>query len=233
MEQAEYNRAVNAGRGIAYANGIWVPRGFEHKAHRYFASAPDMQYAVQMCYERRVAVQAGGNIGAWPQWLSHRFDKVYTFEPEAINFECLLLNAKSTNIYATRAALSDEEENVELVFSKENIGGHSIRRLDYPKAVPKLLPTVTPAVKIDSLNLQTCDLIVLDVEGWEYNALNGGLDTIKAYAPVIMIEERGHGKKKGEGHTFEDIMALLPPGYMIMKRVAHDVVLARPDRRRQ
>ena len=41
---------------------------------------------------------------------------------------------------------------------------------------------------IDDLNLTECDLIMLDVEGYELHALNGAIETIKKYGPVICIE---------------------------------------------
>jgi hypothetical protein len=45
-----------------------------------------------------------------------------------------------------------------------------------------------PSIKIDDLNLTDCNLIQLDVEGYELNALLGGIKTIKKYKPVLCIE---------------------------------------------
>ncbi len=36
-----------------------------------------------------VAVQAGGNCGLWPRELGQKFETVYTFEPDPVNFRCL------------------------------------------------------------------------------------------------------------------------------------------------
>ena len=41
---------------------------------------------------------------------------------------------------------------------------------------------------IDDLNLPGCDLIQLDLEGYEFYALQGGIETIKKHKPVIVIE---------------------------------------------
>ena len=43
-------------------------------------------------------------------------------------------------------------------------------------------------MKIDDLNLPYCDLIQLDVEGYEYNAILGGIETIKTNRPILCIE---------------------------------------------
>ena len=47
-----------------------------------------------------------------------------------------------------------------------------------------------PTLLIDDLNLTECDLIMLDVEGYELHALNGAIETIKKYGPVICVEHQ-------------------------------------------
>jgi len=43
-------------------------------------------------------------------------------------------------------------------------------------------------VIIDELNLPSCGLIQLDIEGYEYFALLGAQNTIEKYHPVIIVE---------------------------------------------
>jgi hypothetical protein len=45
-----------------------------------------------------------------------------------------------------------------------------------------------PMLAIDSLNLDACDLIQLDVEGYEQFAIQGARRTIEAHRPVIIAE---------------------------------------------
>jgi hypothetical protein len=47
---------------------------------------------------------------------------------------------------------------------------------------------VVPTVIIDELNLPSCGLIQLDIEGYEYFALLGAQNTIEKYHPVIIVE---------------------------------------------
>ena len=47
---------------------------------------------------------------------------------------------------------------------------------------------MTPTIIIDNLNLPGCDLIQLDIEGYELKALKGAIETIKKYKPVICVE---------------------------------------------
>jgi hypothetical protein len=46
-------------------------------------------------------------------------------------------------------------------------------------------------VTIDSLNLQQCDYIKIDVEGAEILVLTGALNTINQFHPIIFFEENG------------------------------------------
>ena len=44
---------------------------------------------------------------------------------------------------------------------------------------------------MDSLNLERCDFIKIDIEGAEYLAFLGGENTIKKFKPVIAFEHHG------------------------------------------
>jgi FkbM family methyltransferase len=45
-----------------------------------------------------------------------------------------------------------------------------------------------PMLMIDTLKLDACDLIQLDVEGYEGKVLEGAIETIIRYKPVITVE---------------------------------------------
>ncbi len=196
------------------ADGRWTPVGSEKAWDRYANRAKDMSLAVQMCPKRRIAVQAGGNIGAWPVWLSKRFQQVLTFEPEKVNYDCLIRNVEPyANIETYNAALSDRVGEAFLNVCR-SIGSHHVSA------------TGSQAVKlltIDSFNLEALDYIVLDVEGFEWEALAGADETIRRFRPIIQVEDRGHGATKGQGKTFTDIINLLQ-GYQIQTRVGRDVI---------
>jgi FkbM family methyltransferase len=193
--------------------GHWTPLGSEKAWERYARRANDMLPAVGLCRQLRTVIQAGGNIGAWPVWLAANFVDVMTFEPEKTNYQCLVRNTEAHhNITPYHAALSDAVGTVNLKVCK-SIGSHH------------LIPGEgsIQALTIDGFGLNTVDLIVLDVEGAEWHALKGGLETIKRCRPIIQIEDRGHGTKKGFGTTFDDIVELLD-GYGVHQRIGRDVI---------
>jgi len=49
-------------------------------------------------------------------------------------------------------------------------------------------PGPIPVLLLDSFNFPKVDLLQLDVEGFEYNALLGAVRTINKHRPVIVLE---------------------------------------------
>lgn len=161
-------------------------------------------------------VQAGGNVGVWPKRYAKYFEQVITFEPYFRNFYCLSYNVKEENVVKMNCGVgrtnsfakvvNDEPNNngaVRLEESKENFG--------------------VPVVSIDSLNLNSCGLIQFDIEGYEHFAIEGALETIKKFRPVICLELKGHGEKYGCPDELT-ISLLNRMGYVLIERVRKDSI---------
>lgn len=126
---------------------------------------------------RKTVVQAGGNAGFYPKQYSSLFNTVYTFEPDWLNFYCLTLNNPSENVIKTQGCFGNEHRLISLSITEKNRGKNFVSGSG-----------IIPTFKIDNLKLESCGLIQLDVEGFEYYALLGGIDTIKYFKPVIVLE---------------------------------------------
>lgn len=152
---------------------------------------------------RRVVLQAGGNCGIFAREYAKLFENVYTFEPDPVLFHCLSRNISSRNVIKIQAALGNTREMVSTTNDiSVNVGGTHISR---GGNIPTLL--------IDDLNLPILDLLHLDIEGYEYNALRGGVNTIMRCKPVICLEN-GEGHASRYGNTLSDIsMFLTSLGY--------------------
>ena len=129
---------------------------------------------------RDVVVQAGGNCGLYPRLLSNIFQVVYTFEPDPLNFYCLTRNCQKDNIVKYQAALGSDHSSISVHrHTQENVGMHQ---------VTKNQDGFLMQLKIDDLDLRYCDLICLDIEGYEINALNGATETLKKFKPTVVVE---------------------------------------------
>lgn len=136
---------------------------------------------VKYLTHKRVVIQAGGNLGLYPRLFSDFFDYVYTFEPDTRNFHYLTLNCQKDNIYKFNAALGDKHAMVQVNrISRQNYGMHKVDH------VPE---GTVPQLKIDDFDWQFCDMIQLDVEGYEEYILQGGIETIRKFKPLITLEK--------------------------------------------
>lgn len=130
---------------------------------------------------KNVVVQAGGNCGFYVKQYAEMFRMVYTFEPDPLNFFCLNLNVTGRNVVKFQACLGDKHEMVGLDNYLNDSGSTHVTQAKGPQSV-------VPTMKIDDLNLDACDLIHLDIEGYELFALRGAVETIKKFKPVIAFE---------------------------------------------
>jgi FkbM family methyltransferase len=132
---------------------------------------------------RTAVVQAGGNLGIFPKHLSSEFETVYTFEPDPVCFKALQANAPQPNIIKIQAALGEHHGLV---------GTCSIRRdgkTNNHEGITHVVPNgVIPTLRIDDLALRVCDLIYLDIEGGELQALRGAQETLRRCRPVVCCE---------------------------------------------
>lgn len=178
--------------------------------------AADLEAVYPLCRSFRVAVQAGGNCGIWPAALGKKFERVYTFEPDPMNFRCLCANAPAENIIKFNAALGYRHEMIDLVRQPDNCGAHSVAR-DAKGGLPTLC--------IDDLSLRECDLIYLDIEGYEFRALRGALATIERCHPVIVVEDKGLSERYGSARGDIEKWLGAEFGYRVAARPHKDVVL--------
>ena len=128
------------------------------------------------------AIQAGGHCGAYPYSFTEFFDMVFTFEPNALNFHCLVNNCQGDNIIKMNVALGKKSGRVKS-FSVNNFNTGMNQVKDAGNAKHYI-----PMIALDSLSLTDIGLIELDLEGYEYDALLGAKKTIQKNKPVLIIE---------------------------------------------
>lgn len=169
----------------------------------------------EFCLEKRVVVQAGGNCGFYIKPYAALFETVYTFEPDPQNFYCLTNNVDEQNVIKIQACLGDEHKLVGMKVKQKNAGVSRVS--EYPGGYPTFM--------IDDLGLEVCDLIHLDIEGYEFFALRGAVETIKKCKPIISIEWLGHNRLYGI--TDNEIISFLSNlGYREIGKVYNDLVFS-------
>lgn len=154
--------------------------------------------------------------------------KVYAFEPQSFIYNVLstniLINGLSNNVIQYRLGLSDSETKETLTSMKNpgvhmedtciNWGGRGFTEKDGDEEAL----TVT----LDSFNIPKLDFIKLDIQGFEYKALMGGINTIKKNMPTIFIEnydgmcDHDEVSKKRERDPIDLLLSLGYKGYRLL-----------------
>lgn len=206
--------ALTLPAGYRLERGLLWPQDDRECAAAVFDSVSDMGHALKHCRNFDLAVQAGGNMGVWALALAAKFAKVVTFEPDPVNFRALVHNtAGQSNILSLPCALGSNPGWCDMEREEGNAGAHQVKP-----------GTVVPVMTLDSLDLPSCDLLYLDIEGSEMPAIVGAIETIERFRPVIAIEDKGlserYGYRKGEAEIF-----LAKRGYEVVARPHRDVVL--------
>lgn len=177
----------------------------------------DIPTIASYCKQFRTVIQAGGNIGIWPIALSKRFQRVYTAEPDEANFAALEINTRNYATIMIRNVAFGLQSSTGAIdhIDPENIGAHQVKEGNEFDIIP-----------IDDLDIQDCDLLQLDVEGFEHFAIEGAIETIKKSFPVICLELKGLGKRYGvEDQETIDLLADL--GYKVANRIHRDVIFTK------
>lgn len=165
---------------------------------------PQREQAFKYVKNWRMALDIGANVGIFSKHFGSRFQNVIAFEPCSGNFEALLANVPS-NVECRKQAVGNEMGWADVHFTPRQCGGAHVCSMDDDERVvtnPNIV--VNPEnvervelITIDSLDLEHCDLIKLDVQGCEEIVLRGAMRTIKRCRPVIILEEKPMGGKDG------------------------------------
>jgi FkbM family methyltransferase len=130
-------------------------------------------------------IQAGGACGLYADYYSNHFKTVYTFEPDPDNFRCLMVNAGRPNVCKLNYALGAEDKNIHIYNDYKNFGATHV--CDESEIETKKYTNKSRMITIDQLGLEP-DVIHLDIEGYETEALKGGYDTIMRHTPLLVLE---------------------------------------------
>ncbi len=144
--------------------------------------------------EGMTVVDIGANIGYYSVIAGKRVGtngKVFSFEPENINFSFLEKNISKNSLRNTKAfqtALSDKPGTQNLFLYKENKGSYSL--------VDNRKTKVSIPVAVDTLdnvlgrnNISSVDIIKIDIEGGEYLAFLGAKEILSKSSKLIVMTE--------------------------------------------
>ena len=140
-------------------------------------------------------VDIGANVGYYTLLAARRVGphgKVYAFEPEPRNFRLLMENLRLNgyeNVVAIQRAVSNESGTAPLFLSPRCSGAHSLVSTRDPGNETLAVETVTLDEFFKMEGYPAIQVIKMDIEGWEMEALDGMNKLITRSRPLTLIVE--------------------------------------------
>lgn len=169
--------------------GYWYPFMNEVASHN-LGYGNEMQNALELVKDWSVAIDGGAQVGRVANKLAEKFGKVYAIEIARENFDCLVKNIKA-NVTPVRACLTDSSVTWHPYAPDKHPDSPVYRATDARLSGvqwPGDEKEPVHGLCIDELPLKSCGFIKLDLQGYDYFALRGAVQTLKRFKPVVYFE---------------------------------------------
>tara|TARA_A100001201_G_scaffold143729_2_gene147005 strand:+ start:2506 stop:3216 length:711 start_codon:yes stop_codon:yes gene_type:complete len=131
----------------------------------------------------KVTLDIGGAAGLYSTYFAERSKHVYAFEAVPPVFKQLnKLSLQFDNFTCYNVAVNDFDGKSTFWVDDKRLSNSGFQNLVDGQ------PIEIDVRKIDSYNIEDVGFIKVDVEGNEYDVLNGAIKTIDKYNPTCMIE---------------------------------------------
>lgn len=136
-------------------------------------------------------VDIGANIGVFALWAARKGASVTCYEPGPDAFACLVRNTAGRPINVMHAAVvgrSTPESMVRLYLHEERSTRNTLLGIEIGSGQELMSHVDVPAVSIDKVLADGCDLLKVDCEGSEFDIFDGTDGTILRQTRRIIVE---------------------------------------------
>lgn len=186
--------------------------------HEGSYSARELGFLQSICDADTRLLVVGAHIGALAIPLAKCCRSAVAIEANPQTFELLCLNValnNITNLKTINKAASNRTEPIEFILNRSNSGGSKRKPVvhvpDYVHDNPEMAK-VEGARLDDLLAGEEFDLVLMDIEGSEYFALQG-MQRILASAGTLQVEFLPHHLRYVAGASVGDFLSLISPHF--------------------
>lgn len=195
----KYGKMYTLHNDVEFFNSLTKGKIYEEDLIVKYIIPRLLKYYESRNNETKIILDIGGHIGSHTVLYSKLIPncKIYTFEPQRVLFGILTKNLEAnhiTNVTQFNNAVGDanrdctmsnyiHEQNCKVSYD-ENVN----KGMNYGGLPLGLEGESVKMITVDSLNLDACHYIKIDVEGAEPLVLMGAINTIRKYKPVIFFE---------------------------------------------
>ncbi len=198
----------------------WISQGARTKEEMFWRDLP---------LDGRVVYDVGAFHGILTLFFASRGARVIAYEPNERNYARLIENVllnQLANVQVRKLGVGAQPGSGLLHFTAAMAGGG---RLD-----PKAIAPISQQVEITTLDediavrtLPAPDLIKIDIEGWELEALEGARATLDAHHPALFLEMHGETMREKKRKASEIVAFLIGAGYRDIRHVETGAAIER------
>ena len=176
----------------------------------------DLELLGQLLCAGDVVIDVGANIGNHTVFYAKKVSPggvVYALEPQRITFEFLCANLvlnSLTNVIPMQVGVGETEGQLIVPMADPNV----IQNFGAVKIEGHTIGDLVKIITLDTLELQRCNLIKIDVEGMEFQVLQGAEKTIRTCRPFLFVE---NNELEGSPKTVQKLFDL---GYKCWWQIA-------------
>jgi FkbM family methyltransferase len=175
-----------------------------------------------------VVYDVGAFHGMLTLFFASRCARVIAYEPNEINHARLVENVRLNNlanVEVRKLGVGAQPGSGMLRYSPEMAGGGSLD----PNAtapVAQHIQITTLDHDIAAFGLPAPDLIKIDIEGWELEALAGARETLAAHHPALFLEMHGETMREKRRKASAMVVFLCDAGYTDIVHVETGATIA-------
>jgi FkbM family methyltransferase len=195
-------------RGMRRKGGLgWIPAGIAQTKEEMFWRG--------LALDGLVIYDVGAFHGILTLFFASRCSQVISYEPNEINHARLVENIRLnnlTNVQARKFGVGAQAGFGTLRYAAEMAGGGTLD--------PCAIGPVSQRVEVTTLDhdiaastLPAPDLIKIDIEGWELEALQGARETLATHQPALFLEMHGNTPREKRCKARAIVAFLCDAGY--------------------
>lgn len=183
--------------------------------------------AIDLCYEKKIIIDVGAHIGLFSLCAARNSktnSKIYAFEPSKINFTYLKNHIEKNNltlkINPIKLLLGKNNKEIDFYSAKDVSGKNSIVNYEDFQKIERV-----KQISLDYFCKKIHiipDVIKIDAEGAELDILQGSVNILKKYKPVIFLSVHPRILKFKNQSTDEIYKFLINCGYKIFNKYGEE-----------
>jgi len=182
-----------------------------YATYKAYTDRAERQLLREVLFSGAVAVDAGANIGIYSRFLAHCVGPagvVHSFEPAPENFNRLRAATRQfSNVHVSQAAVGERTSQAELYVSgRLNVDHRTYRTNESTRRMVRI-----EMVALDDYFKpgQQVDLIKMDIQGYELEALRGAKRVLQEHSKISLLLELWPFGLKQAGVGWEPLIDMI------------------------